>query len=1010
MAGTTYQIGVEIDARGGTRAAAELGKAESALNRFGQSGRAALTSFSGNLAADAIGQITSLAIEGGKAILAYSSKLEQTKIGFESLLGSGEKASVLLKQIQDFAKSTPFEFQGIAALSQRLLGANVEAQKIIPLMRDIGNVVAATGETSQERLEGVSTAISQIIGKNKFSAEEAEQLAERGISAFQILSQATGKSQAELRKLSEQGAISADFFLKALSKVSQEKFGDAMEKQSKTFSGAMSNIKDSVMIASSTAFQPLYTEISKLAVGLSKEIEAQGGDLNAVGEIIGKYIVAGITFALAEGGKGAVSYLISNIKSQFTDERPETFAPLKLTEILIEGAAKGFGYNIDVFGKNTSKAVQTSIADLRKADDTISKISSSVLKMPSVAKNLEADKAKKETDLLVGTIRDLSIQIEFFGDDSTVAATKQKLLSQGITDFNSGLAKTALTAAAYLDKLKAGQKEQDEYNRRLKSATDYMRDLREEADFKLNFPKANQADEFNRWVQKNTIGLRGLQTEVDLTREKIQKLLFSESFKERQDGNEIFNRSVKQALEDFKGTADDFEGRYKQLVKNLVEPLGIKDADKFAENLFGRFPQWSAEVDQVSKDVDLLIEKGIIEKAERAKKIEEGIQQVHKEQQERMRVWLDTFKKDAGGTPINIFGISTDEFEFVDKFIRLYNGLANSMKSEQLKTGTETLDEVLKDLNLTFKDSSGSIVGAKTAMQEFDELLGSPQTQAAIIEYAKRIGMTADEFERLVRAKKEAQLDPGKFGVEGGGTAGDKKSPLADGLFGTIGIQKIQTEAEMVEGVYTKLGQTAGEAINGLAQGMGQLVENWVLYGDLSGENARKAIASALAMAAAQSAVSAIMETAYGIAALTPWGAAIYGPASFHFKAAALFATVAAGTALAGRAVAGNSFKGGGNDSSQNQPDYYSENPNGNLRAFNGAIRTDNRNPNILSPVNALARAVEKLESRISSARPGDILTAGAAQKPGFISQIATTELVKNPTQITKMQRALNMK
>jgi len=99
------------------------------------------------------------------------------------------------------------------------------------------------------------------------------------------------------------------------------------------------------------------------------------------------------------------------------------------------------------------------------------------------------------------------------------------------------------------------------------------------------------------------------------------------------------------------------------------------------------------------------------------------------------------------------------------------------------------------------------------------------------------------------------------------------------------------------------------DAVNSLAAGVGNLTQQWVLYGSVGPNAVRKMVASVLAGLAAQAAMQAVMELAYGFIALTPWGAALYGPASNHFIAAALFASVAAGSAIAGRLVAGNSFQ-----------------------------------------------------------------------------------------------------
>jgi uncharacterized membrane protein YgcG len=115
------------------------------------------------------------------------------------------------------------------------------------------------------------------------------------------------------------------------------------------------------------------------------------------------------------------------------------------------------------------------------------------------------------------------------------------------------------------------------------------------------------------------------------------------------------------------------------------------------------------------------------------------------------------------------------------------------------------------------------------------------------------------------------------------------------------------------------------DSFKAMAQGFGAMVNTWVMTGKLGEGGVRKLVASVLGSFAMMAATQALMELAYGFAALTPWGAAIYGPAPFHFKAAALLGAAAATSALLGRAVAGNSFSEGGGGSSSgggaSQPD-----------------------------------------------------------------------------------------
>lgn len=229
----------------------------------------AIGSFLGNLGSSIVTEFTAQLTRGAKAVFDYSARMEQTKIGFTTLMGGADQAAKHLKDLQKFAQATPFEFESLAVASRRLQNVGLEAAKVIPLMRDIGNAAAAAGASSAE-LDSISLAFSQIIAKGKLSAEEVNQLAERGIPVWRLLEEQLGKTKGEIIKLAEQGKISSDQFLDAFQKYSQLKFGDAMEKQSHTFSGAMSTIKDITLSVADEGFKPLFNEISAFADAMAK--------------------------------------------------------------------------------------------------------------------------------------------------------------------------------------------------------------------------------------------------------------------------------------------------------------------------------------------------------------------------------------------------------------------------------------------------------------------------------------------------------------------------------------------------------------------------------------------------------------------------------------------------------------------------------------------------------------------------------------------------------------------
>lgn len=140
-------------------------------------------------------------------------------------------------------------------------------------------------------------------------------------------------------------------------------------------------------------------------------------------------------------------------------------------------------------------------------------------------------------------------------------------------------------------------------------------------------------------------------------------------------------------------------------------------------------------------------------------------------------------------------------------------------------------------------------------------------------------------------------------------------NPFLGGLLQGSEIGQITELADRVGvlgAAFQTMGGIAGQALDGLAQGIGAAVQNWVLLGNQADFSMKKLVATVLAGVAAQAATQAVYFTAIGIAALTPWGAAIFGPATQWFIAAGMMASIALGAGLAGRAVAGNSFQNQG--------------------------------------------------------------------------------------------------
>jgi tape measure domain-containing protein len=224
------------------------------------------------------------AVAGGGALLSVAGAaaglgiktaagMEQARVGFTTMLGSGKKADAFLKQTADFAASTPFEFPDLVVASQRLLAMGFSAKQIKPVLTAAGDAVAAMGG-GKEQIDQVTMALGQMKSKGKIAGDEILQLTEAGIPAVKILAAQYHKTVPEMQAMISKGEILSD---KAIPKLvaGMEKgtkttkgFGGMMAAQSKTLVGQWSNLEDSLKTGLGNVFAPFIPMISEGTTGL----------------------------------------------------------------------------------------------------------------------------------------------------------------------------------------------------------------------------------------------------------------------------------------------------------------------------------------------------------------------------------------------------------------------------------------------------------------------------------------------------------------------------------------------------------------------------------------------------------------------------------------------------------------------------------------------------------------------------------------------------------------------
>ena len=224
---------------------------ESGLNKISSTGVAI-----GNLMADVIRQVAQTISDVAKMGVEYNAQIETYQTALTTLTGSAEKANKIIEQVKKDAASTPFEVASLVKGNQLLISAGLSAEQARDDILALGNAISATGG-GEEELSRMVINLQQIKNVGKASALDIKQFAYAGIDVYGLLADYTGKTREEVTNLD----ISYEDLTGALKFASQEggKYFNAMEKQSKTFNGQLSNLKDNFMAFLGEVTIPLFT-------------------------------------------------------------------------------------------------------------------------------------------------------------------------------------------------------------------------------------------------------------------------------------------------------------------------------------------------------------------------------------------------------------------------------------------------------------------------------------------------------------------------------------------------------------------------------------------------------------------------------------------------------------------------------------------------------------------------------------------------------------------------------
>lgn len=179
--------------------------------------------------------------------LKEAAKYEQLEVALTTMLGSAEKAVTLMHQMDEFARTTPFEINPVRDSGRMLVAFGKDAESIIPTLRILGNVAAGVGL----RLEDLVEVYGRNLAQPHLYMRDIWQITTRGIPILDALAELLNVSKESIPKMVEEGVVSIAHMEQAFKMMGDKggRFYNLMIKQSGTLTGLWSNMMDGITLS-----------------------------------------------------------------------------------------------------------------------------------------------------------------------------------------------------------------------------------------------------------------------------------------------------------------------------------------------------------------------------------------------------------------------------------------------------------------------------------------------------------------------------------------------------------------------------------------------------------------------------------------------------------------------------------------------------------------------------------------------------------------------------------------
>ena len=168
-------------------------------------------------------------------------EMQNTRLAFETMMGSARKGNALIAMLEQFADVTPYDNDEVIKSGRMLLNVGVTTEELAKKLTMIGDIAAGT----QQPLQDMVAIYAKAANKGKVQAEELAQLSERGVPVIQTLAKMLGVSTEEIMKFGAEGKLSFALLEEAFAKMTAQggQYAGLMEKQSESLAGKWAGVE-----------------------------------------------------------------------------------------------------------------------------------------------------------------------------------------------------------------------------------------------------------------------------------------------------------------------------------------------------------------------------------------------------------------------------------------------------------------------------------------------------------------------------------------------------------------------------------------------------------------------------------------------------------------------------------------------------------------------------------------------------------------------------------------------